>query len=60
MSTFLKVFKVEAKLGMRCIDSVFFGVIMPAGVFLLIAALCEVSLHTMEAATRCWMLPSVR
>ncbi len=40
MSTFLKVFKVEAKLGMRCIDSVFFGVIMPAGVFLLIAALC--------------------
>ena len=36
MRKFFTLFKIEGKLGLRSIDSVFFGVLMPLGISLLI------------------------
>lgn len=39
MSRFLKVYNIEQKLGLRCPDGIIFGVGMPVGVLILIAAI---------------------
>lgn len=40
MKRFLTLLKIEAKLALRGVDSIFFGVIMPVGIALLIAIIC--------------------
>lgn len=37
MKRFLKLYSIEQKLGIRCADSIIFGVVMPVGVLILIA-----------------------
>ena len=37
MKRFMTLLKIEGKLGFRCPDAIFFGVIMPIGIFFLIA-----------------------
>lgn len=37
MKRFMTLLKIEGKLGFRCPDSIFFGIIMPVGIFFLIA-----------------------
>ena len=37
MKRFMTLLKIEGKLGFRCPDPIFFGIIMPVGIFFLIA-----------------------
>ncbi|MBC3888352.1 ABC transporter permease [Acetobacterium paludosum] len=51
MKKFLTLLKIEGKLSLRCIDSIFFGVCMPVGIMILIGLIAGQNPTTSDAGT---------
>lgn len=58
MKRFLTLLKIEGKLALRGIDGVFFGIIMPVGIALLIGTICG-NKPAFEGATHTYLQENV-